>query len=144
MEILTKRSKIVAAEDTAAIDIPETVLTFSGSYNRIVHTTSPPTDDTRLFTFEVLPSVSGQLQLNECQIVTKWKLVKKDGSPIAATTQVGVCQALGVTAFDACQIKIAGAPYRPEFNECSDHFNHMRLLFGHTDREKISILKPIG
>ena len=76
MEPLSKRSKIIAAADTAAVDIPDTVLTFSGSYERIVHTTTPPTDDMRIFTFEILPSVNGELHLSECELVTKWKLVK--------------------------------------------------------------------
>lgn len=144
MEPLSKRSRIIAAQDTSAIDLPETVYTFSGGYDRIVHTTTPVTDDSRLFSFEILPSISGELKLNECELVTKWKLLKADNSTIGETDQVSICQGFGVTAFDSCQIKIGGAPYCPEFQECSDHYNFLRLLYGHSERERLTTLKSVG
>ena len=75
--------------------------------------------------------------------MTKWKLLKSDNSAIDLNTQIGIINGFGVTAFASANVKRAGAPFKPEFTQI-DTFAYLKLLMGHSARERSSILHNIG
>ena len=143
MEPLSPKSHIVASSETAAVDLPETVLSFNTHFPKHVQTTTPPTPDSRMFSLEILPSPSSELHISQCELVTKWRLLKKDNTPIDATDQIGIINGFGLTSFSSCVMKIGGVIFQPEFTEI-DHFAFLKLLLMYSDLEKKSILKKMG
>ena len=143
MEPLSKKSHIVASPETAAVDLPETLLSFSNHFPKHVQLTTPPTPDSRIFSMEILPSPSSELHVSQCELVTKWRLLKKDNSAIAIDDQIGIINGFGMLAFSSCVMKIGGVVYLPDFTEI-DHFQFLKLLLTYSDLEKKSILKKIG
>lgn len=143
MEPLSPKSRIVASAETSAVDLPETVLSFNSHYPKIVPTTTPPNPDSRIFNMEILPSPSSELHISQCELVTKWRLLKKDNTPINADEQIGIIQGWGVLAFSSCVMKIGGVVFLPEFTQI-DHFQYQQLLLTYSDSEKKSILKKLG
>ena len=143
MEPLTKFSRNIIASDTSAIDVPDTIKSFQEYYTRVVNTSTPATPDSRTFSFDILPSVNGELHLCNSDLVTKWQLRKADGSPIPASTQVGIIQAMGLLAWESCSLTVAGAPFLQEYTSI-DHAQYINLLFGHNEKERRSILHSLG
>lgn len=58
--------------------------------------------------------------------MVRWKLLKGDGQPIDADTQVGVVQALGVLGFQSCNITINGQEFLPDFSTI-DHSQYLQV-----------------
>ena len=142
-EPLSKRSKIITADDTAAIEIAPSQLSFSDFYTIKLQSTTPPNDHTRSFTFNMLPTMSSELHPASCDVVVKWKIKKLDGGVMPSTAQVGVMQAFAVTSWSRCSVKIAGNVYKNEFS-FADHATFIKLMTGYTEAERKSILHPIG
>ncbi len=92
VEPLSKRSKLVTASHTSALNICDTVLSFEDYYETKVYPTTPCRPDCRQWTFDCLPTPSSELHLSECEVVASWKLLKKDNSPIDERTQIGCLQ----------------------------------------------------
>ena len=67
-----------------------------------------------------------KLHLSEAQFVVRWKLLKADLQTIDASTQVGVCQALGVQGFKACHVTINGQEFLPDFTSI-DHCQYLQV-----------------
>ena len=67
----------------------------------------------RQFTFNLAPSVSGELHLPSCELIVGLKLLYDDGSPIEATTQVGIVQSFGALIWQNSVVRINGKLCRP-------------------------------
>ena len=143
MEPLSQKSRIVASPETAIIDLPETLLSFGSNFTKHVPTSTPPTPDSRMFSLEILPSPNAELHVSQCHLVTHWKLLKRDNSPIATNDQIGIVNGFGVTAFESCTIKIGGVVYQPEFTQI-DHYQYLKILLTYSELERKSMLKKIG
>ena len=136
MEPLSPKSHVIASPETAAIDLPETLLSFGNHFPKHVPTTTPSTPDTRIFSMEILPSPTSELHVSQCELVVKWRLLKKDNSAIAIDDQIGIINGFGVLAF-------GGVIFQPEFTHI-DHFQFLKMLLTYSEAEKKSILKKIG
>ena len=76
-------------------------------------------------------------------MLTEWRLVKEDGTPIPATTQVGIVQGFGLLAWESCSISINGEPFLSQY-DLIDHPEYLQLLLGYTEIERRSLLHSIG
>lgn len=143
MEPISKRSRIVKADQTEAINIASSQLSFSGFYERDVYNSTPPDANTRTFNFTILPTTSSELHPKTCDLIVKWRLLQADGSRIPNEAQVGCIQGFAATAWSRCCLKIGGQIYKSEFPLC-DHAVFMRYMTSHTKEERKSLLHSIG
>ena len=136
MEPISKKSKLITSKDTSALALAPTVVSFDSYNDRIINPSVPPSDSLRSFTFDISASINSELHLNQCELVTEWKLVKEaDGSAVAAGTQVGCINGFGLTGWQTCKVLINGQPYLPQFSTV-DYDNYLQLLFGYSEIEQ--------
>ena len=144
MEPISKKSKLITSEDTSALALAPTVVSFDSYNDRIINPSVPPSDSLRSFTFDISASINSELHLNQCELVTEWKLVKEaDGSAVAAGTQVGCINGFGLTGWQTCKVLINGQPYLPQFSTV-DYDNYLQLLFGYSEIEQNTVLHALG
>ena len=77
MEVISKNSKIITAPCTEAVNVVDSVLSFSGYYDTIVNPNTPPTPNTRDLTFTLMPNMESELFGPACSMVTEWKVTKQ-------------------------------------------------------------------
>ena len=144
MEPISKKSKLVTSEDTSALSLAPTVVSFDGYTDRIIYSSVPPSDSLRTFTFDISASINSELHVNQCELVTEWKLVKEaDGSVIDEGTQVGCINGFGLTAWQSCKVLINGQPYLPQYSSI-DYDNYLQLLFCYSEIEQKTVLHGLG
>ena len=63
------------------------LLSFSDSYYRHVETNSPSDSNTRILSYNILPSMNSELYPEKCMLYTEWKVTDMDGNKIATGDQ---------------------------------------------------------
>ena len=77
MEPISKKSKLITSEDTSALALAPTVVSFDSYNDRIINPSVPPSDSLRSFTFDISASINSELHLNQCELVTKMEACKR-------------------------------------------------------------------
>ena len=143
MEPVSKRSKIGPSEDTFAVEVAPTQVTFSGHLPKKIHPITAPSSGIRQFVFQILPDTSNVLHLPSSKLVTTYKLLKENGDDVEATAQVGILQGWGATSWATSVVRINGSILLPEFT-LSDNACFMKCQFQHTKRQRSTSLYGIG
>ena len=142
MEPLTKKSSVNVARDTDVVRVADTEMCWQEIHETKVFPTTPCTNATRQYTFQILPN-SSELHPPSCDLVVEFNLTKADNSPIADTTQVGCVQSLGVTAWQTVNVRINGALYQPEF-PFNEHAFYFKQMGSFTERERKALFQSVG
>ena len=94
--MVSKRSRVVPSNDIYAVSVGDTTLGTADIYDAAIASTAPPSDTSRSFTFNILPTVSSELHLPSVEVLIGVKLVKEDLSAIDSNShQVGIIQTPG-------------------------------------------------
>ena len=121
MEPLTSKSKIRPCPQTFAVDISDTHLSFQRHYETYLSPTTAVNSGQRQFTFNIPPSVSAELHIPSCEVFVSMCLVEEDGSPVAASDQVGIINCFSALMWENSFVRINGQKFLPELG-LSDHF----------------------
>ena len=143
MEAISKRSKLLPARDTHAVNVAKTYVSFTDNNTQTVYPTTPPGPGVREFVFQILPSVSSELHPKSCKLITSVRLLKENGDAIDSTAQVGILNGFGATMWQSIEVRINGVLWLPEFG-FSDHACYIKMLCAHSYRERHSLLNAVG
>ena len=143
MEPVSKRSKLAVNEGTAVVAVPTTSICFQSHNTTTVFPTTPVSPELRQFAFQILPQSRSELFPASCRLEMTLQLTKSDNGAVPTGSQVGCIQAIAACGWESCIVRLGGVTYQPEF-AYSAHATYLRLLAGHSEREKNSILQNIG
>ena len=135
METISPYSKVEPFPETYTTSVAPTYVSFKSHHYHTLHPTTPCASGQKSFTFSINPSASSEVHLKSCEMVTRIRLVKHDGSAISSNTQIGCLNALGFSMWERTSLRLNGNLWNPEV-VFSDHFEYQKMMCCYTETSR--------
>ena len=143
METVSPYSKVEPFPQTYTTEVAPTYVSFNSHHFHTLFPTTPCSSGQKDYTFSCNPSAASELHLPSCEMVTKIRLVKKNGDLIGSDAQVGCLNALGFSMWERTNVRLNGILWNPEI-VFSDHFEYQKMMGCYDEKTRKALFHRTG